>query len=69
MMALRSSDNTILMEVEKIERSGNNLVVKGKVFGTMPMAAQLSPTEARNGLKMLNWRTLLFLMTLIFRKG
>jgi hypothetical protein len=57
------------MEVEKIERKGNNLLIKGKVFGAMPMSAQLSPQEARNGLKLLNWRTLLFLLTLIFRKG
>jgi hypothetical protein len=69
MMALRGTDNTVLMEVEKIERKGNNLLIKGKVFGAMPMSAQLSPQEARNGLKLLNWRTLLFLLTLIFRKG
>ncbi|MGD8810065.1 MAG: hypothetical protein PVG24_10695 [Gammaproteobacteria bacterium] len=68
-MALRGTDNTVLMEVEKIERKGNNLLIKGKVFGAMPMSAQLSPQEARNGLKLLNWRTLLFLLTLIFRKG
>ena len=69
MMALRSGDNTVLMEVDRIERKGSNLVIKGKVFGTMPMTAQLSPKEARNGLKLLDWRTLLFLLTLIFRKG
>jgi hypothetical protein len=69
MMALRGTDNTVLMEIEKIERKGNNLVIKGKVFGAMPMSAQLSPQEARNGLKLLNWRTLLFLVTLIFRKS
>ena len=69
MMVLRGSDNTVLMEVSRIERKGNDLVLKGKVFGTMPMAAQLSPAEARNGLKLLNWRTLLFVLTMLFRKG
>lgn len=69
MMVLRGSDNTVLMEVSRIERKGNDLVLKGKVFGTMPMSAQLSPAEARNGLKLLSWRTLLFALTMLFRKG
>ena len=69
MMVLRGADNSVLMEVEKFERKGNNLVIKGKVFGAMPMSAQLSPQEARNALGMLSWRTLLFLVTMIFRKG
>jgi len=69
MMVLRGTDNNVLMEVDRIERKGNNLVIRGKVFGAMPMSAQLSPQEARNALKLLNWRTLLFLMTMIFRKG
>ena len=68
MMVLRGADDTVLMEVSRIEQKGNNLVVRGKVFGTMPMTAQLSPAEARNGLKLMNWKTLLFLITLIFRR-
>ncbi len=68
MMVLRGSDNTVLMEVSRIERSGNDLVVKGKVFGTMPMSAHLSADEARNGFRLMSWKTLLFLATLLFRR-
>ena len=68
MMVLRGSDKTVLMEVSRIERSGNDLVVKGKVFGTMPMSAHLSPDEARNGFRLMSWKTLLFLATLPFRR-
>ena len=41
MMQLMSQDNTVLMEISKIEREGNSLLIKGKVLGTMPMTAKL----------------------------
>ncbi|EQB04235.1 hypothetical protein L288_14245 [Sphingobium quisquiliarum P25] len=58
-----------LMNVRKVERDGNDLVVTGKIMGAMPMKARLTPAQARAGLKMLDWRTILFLLTLLFRKG
>jgi hypothetical protein len=67
MMRLYSADNTPLMEVHKLERSGSDLLIKGKVFGTMPMTARLSPHEARNGLKLLNFKLALFLLTFLLR--
>ena len=39
-----------------IERQGNDLVIKGKIFGTMPMTAKLRPAEARSALKLLGFR-------------
>lgn len=69
MMTLYSSDDTTLMEISTIERKGNDLLVKGKVFGTMPMTARLTPAEARNGLRMLKPKTLWFLLSLPFRKA
>jgi hypothetical protein len=44
-------------------------VIKGKVFGTMPMTARLTPVQARAAFKLLNLRTVLFLLTLPFRRG
>lgn len=67
MMRLYSADKSTLMEIEKLERSGNDLLIKGKVFGTMPMTARLSPREARNGLKLLNLKLALFLVTFLLR--
>jgi hypothetical protein len=66
---LYGADNSELMRIERIERSGNDLIIKGKVFGAMPMTAKLRPSEARQALKLLNLRTLLFLLTLAFRRG
>jgi hypothetical protein len=55
--------------VESLERVGNELVIKGKSFGTMPMEARLDASSARAGLKMLGASRLAFLATLPFRKG
>ena len=58
-----------LMNVSAIERDGNMLVVKGKIFGTMPMTAKLSPEEARNALRMLSPGLVWFLLTFLFRRS
>ncbi len=58
-----------LMTVSAIECDGNMLVIKGKIFGTMPMTAKLSPEEARNALKMLSPRLIWFLLTFLFRRS
>lgn len=67
-MKLYSGDNSELMDVSAIERDGNVLVIKGKVFGAMPMTARLTPQEARSALKLLSWRVAFFLLTLPFRR-
>jgi hypothetical protein len=67
MLTLYSPDNSKLMEVEALERSGNEILIKGKVFGAMPMTARLTPAEARKGLKLLNFKLVLFLLTFLVR--
>lgn len=57
-----------LMAIRKLERDGNTLVIRGKIFGAMPMVAKLTPTEARAALKLLSPRLVWFLLTLLFRK-
>jgi hypothetical protein len=68
MMKLYSADKSELMQVNAIERDGSDLLIKGKVFGTMPMTARLTPTEARQGLKLMRLRTVFFLISMLFRK-
>jgi hypothetical protein len=67
MMNFVGADGTELIMVTALGRDGNKLVIKGKVFGTMPITARLSPAEARKGLKLLNFRLLVFLLTLPLR--
>lgn len=68
-MKIYSADKSELMQVTAIERKGNDLVLKGKVFGTMPMSATLTPEEARAAFKLLSFRLILFLITMPFRKS
>jgi hypothetical protein len=66
---LVGADKSELMTVSAVERDGSDLVIKGKVFGTMPMTARLTPEQARAALKLVNLRTMLFILTLPFRRG
>ena len=68
MMRIYAPDNSELMQISAITRDGNLLVLKGKVFGTLPMTARVKPGEARSGLRLLNFGTLLFLLTFVFRR-
>ncbi len=67
-MKLYSTDNSELMRIDAIEREGNRLVIRGKVFGAMPLTAQLRPEEARAALKLVNFKLAVFLLTLPFRR-
>jgi hypothetical protein len=58
-----------LMAIRKIERDGSQLVIRGKIFGAMPMVAKLTPGEARAALKLLDFKTMLFIVSMLFRRG
>lgn len=68
-MKIFDAQDKDLMTVRSIKRDGNVLVIRGKIFGAMPMVAKLTPAEARAALKLLDFKTALFLLTLLFRKG
>ncbi len=68
-MKIYGADGKEMMTVTAIVREGSTLVVKGKLFGTMPLTAKLKPEEARKAFRLLNWRTLLFLLSLPFRRS
>jgi hypothetical protein len=66
---LQSTDGSELMTISALERDGDSLLIKGKVFGAMPMSARLNPEAARAALRLLTPRLVLFLLTLPFRRG
>jgi hypothetical protein len=68
MMKFVGPDDGELIVVSALDRDGDKLVIKGKVFGAMPITARLSPSEARRGLKLLNFRLCLFLLTFLLRR-
>jgi len=65
---LQSADGGELMEVVALERDGNRLTIRGKVFGAMPLDARLGPEAARAALKLLTPGLIWFLLTLPFRR-
>jgi hypothetical protein len=67
-MRIKSADGSELMQVSALGRDGNQLVIKGKIMGAMPMTAKLSPAEFRKGFGLLNLRLFLFLLSFPFRK-
>ncbi|WP_395392643.1 hypothetical protein WBP07_16310 [Novosphingobium sp. BL-8A] len=68
-MRILDAQDKELMAVRRIERDGENLVIRGKIFGAMPMVAKVTPEEARAALKLLDARTILFIISLLFRKA
>lgn len=66
-MKLTSADSSELLQVSALERDGNLLVIKGKLFGATPMTAKLSPAEFRKGFGLMNFRLFFFLLTFPFR--
>jgi hypothetical protein len=67
-MRLYAPDGSEMMQVSELVVEDGKLLIKGKVFGAMPMTAALKPAEARAALKLLNGRILLFLLTILFRR-
>lgn len=68
-MKIFGADNKEMIAISAIEREGRDLVLRGKIFGAMPMTARIRPEEARQALKLLNWRTAWFLLTLPLRRA
>jgi hypothetical protein len=68
-MKLYSPDNSELMLITALERDGDELVVKGKVFGAMPIVAHLRPDQARAMFALVRPRLFFFLLTLPFRRS
>jgi len=69
MIKLYGPDRREMLQVATLERDGAVLVIKGKIFGTMPLTARLNPEDARAFLKMLTPKLVWFLLTLPFRRS
>ena len=67
-MIIYDGSNKELMRVRALDSDGNTLVIKGKIFGAMPMSARLTPAEARSALKLLTPAKVWFLITFLFRE-
>jgi hypothetical protein len=68
-MKIFGPDNQELIAISAIERDGAELVLRGKILGTLPMSARIRPEEARRALKLLDWRTAMFVLSLPWRRA
>ena len=67
-MKLYTAENTDLMEVTSLRRENDALVVVGTIMGAMPIEARLVPAELRKLFKLLDFRIVLFVVRMLFRK-
>lgn len=67
-MKLIDSNRSELMAISTLERDGDELVIKGTIYGAMPMTARLRPQDARQVFGLLNIRLILFILSLPFRR-
>lgn len=66
-LVLRGPADEELLKVDSLDRVGDELVIKGRSFGSMPMEARLDASSARAGLRLLGPGKLAFLLSLPFR--
>lgn len=68
-MKVLDAQDKELMTVREVELEDGNLVIRGKIFGAMPMVAKLTPEEAREGLKLLGFRQFVRLIPFILSRS
>ena len=67
-MKLLTMEHDSLMDVKSLRQEGNTLVIEGRIMGALPVRAVLTPEQARAALKLVDLKTFLFLLTILFRK-
>lgn len=53
-MKLHGSEGLLLIEVESITKNGDNINIKGKMMGQVPMTVVLRPGDVREAFRMLS---------------
>ena len=68
-VTIYGAQNEVLMNVTAIESEGDELVVKGRIFGAMPLTAKIPPEQMRAAFRLLSFKRILFLLSLVFRRS
>lgn len=66
---LYDSNKSELMAISGLEREGDDLVIKGKIYGAMPMKVTLSPEELRKIGGLISARLIFFVISMFFRRS
>lgn len=66
-MKIRALDGSELLSVAALDKQGNNLMIDGEIMGSLPVRCVLTPSEARQLLKLLKPRVIWLLLTMLLR--
>jgi len=66
-MKLYATDNSVLMDINRIYPEANNLVVEGTIMGAMPIRAIVKPAEMRRAMGLMSFRTKWSAFLMLFR--
>ncbi|MGQ0700964.1 MAG: hypothetical protein ACT4PZ_22325 [Panacagrimonas sp.] len=67
-MKLHTPEGRELMEVLRVERDGDRLVVRGIIMGTMPTRAVIRPEQIRAAFGLLSWGLIWSVLVLLFKR-
>ena len=65
-MKLYTPDGSILMEVTTLETNNGLLIIKGQIMGTMPLTAELRPSELRKAFLLIRPSTIWCILRMLF---
>jgi phytoene dehydrogenase-like protein len=67
-VTLYGPSNEDVMTIRSIDREGDDLVVRGQAYGTMPLTVTLRPEQARRLLKLVRFSWISFLFGFLFKR-
>lgn len=66
-MKMFDMNGAVLMDVASLERRGDDLVMKGKMMGTMPATIFIKPEEIWKAKSLLSWSILWYLPIIVIK--
>ena len=66
-MKLYLKDGSLILAASSLERRGADLVLKGKITGTMPATIYIKPEEIWDARKLLSWSVVWYLPVMIVK--
>jgi hypothetical protein len=68
-MKFFTPDGGELIEIITVATEGDNVAIRGKIMGAMPMKAILTPDQLRQGFKFLTPQLVFTLIAMLFRRS
>jgi hypothetical protein len=63
-----TSEKTVLMDVRAVKVHPDGLLIEGKIMGTMPLKAILTPRELRGAFRLIKFPIVLRTMGMLLRQ-